>query len=173
LTIISRYPPGASSNAGRTTKDPSPGEHIQGLNNGKTGGLPTGGPFFQNLDIGETFPAIPVRKTCGTFFVWSGAIEDQFPVFGKFRNHGLKLIKTHRPLQVMCLEFFITGIRTHQECISRLYPGPYFTCRHPRNICHDLPPFNEFSVSKDFKINAVKFKQPDCITDRWELSGSP
>jgi hypothetical protein len=72
---------------------------------------------FQGFGVGETFPAILVRKTCGTLFVWSGTIENQFLVFGKTGNHGLKLSKTDRVFQSIRLELLITGISTDKQRI--------------------------------------------------------
>jgi hypothetical protein len=92
--------------------------HCIRLENGKARRFPACMTVSHGFGVGKAFPGILVRKTCGTFFIWSGTIENQFLIFGKIGNHGLKLSKTDRVFQSIRPELLITDISTDKQRIS-------------------------------------------------------
>jgi hypothetical protein len=69
---------------------------------------------------------------------FSGAIENDFLVFGQVRQPGQKIREEKRPLQLHAPAPGFVNISADQECLAGLHPGVDLLRRNSYRLCHVL-----------------------------------
>lgn len=75
-------------------------------------------------------------------FIGSGAIKDNFLVFGQSRDHGEKFRRQQRPGEMNGAAMVVAGIGTDQEALAGFNPGMRLGWRNAWN--HDSYLFDDF-----------------------------